>query len=201
MRTIFLILFFCSICKNVMPQVNSDLKFIFVPHPRSEDKVHQSVLKEIEKINFSLYDMVLLGGDITYYTSISRVSMNYCDSLFNLDSPNTLWTMGNHDLNNPSLIAEYTKRPRFYSYYRDSICFVVLDTEQNANGFTSSYILGNQLKMLDYLRESKLSSLLNVYAYQMLVLLKSWFSNFFKNISSSFIFIFLIFHFIYDPHA
>lgn len=148
MRTSFLLFYLIVLSELAFSQQNPDLKFILVPHPRSEDKVHQSVLPQIEKINFSLYDMVLLGGDLCYYTSINRTSMNYCDSLFNLDSPNTLWTMGNHDLNSPSLVAEYTKRPRYYSYYRDSITFLVLDTEANANGFSSSYILGNQLQMI-----------------------------------------------------
>jgi len=148
MRTSLSIFCLIVLLESAFSQQNPDLKFILVPHPRSEDKVQQSVLPQIEKINYFLYDMVLLGGDLCYYTSINRTSMNYCDSLFNLDSPNTLWTMGNHDLNSPSLVAEYTKRPRFYSYYRDSITFLVLDTEENASGFSSSHILGNQLQMI-----------------------------------------------------
>lgn len=129
-------------------QSGSLAKYIFVPHPRSEDKVHQSVLPGIEAINFTLYDMILLGGDLTYYTSIDRTSMDYCDSLFDLGSPNTLWTMGNHDINNRDLIEEYTGRPGHYSYSRDNIVFLVLDTELDSKGFTSSHISGDQLEMI-----------------------------------------------------
>jgi hypothetical protein len=148
MRIIFgyLLILLCSF--SAFSQTTKDLKFIFVPHPRSENKTQQSVLPGIEKIDFSLYDMTLLGGDLTYYTSISRTSMDYCDKLFDLKSPNTLWTMGNHDLNSRSLIQEYTGRPPYYAFYRDHITFLVLDTEQNASGLTKSLISGAQLDWL-----------------------------------------------------
>jgi len=148
MRLLFAYSLVFCICLNSYSQNGSSLKFISVPHPRSENKTQQSVLFGIEKIDFSLYDMTLLGGDLTYYTSINRTSMDYCDKLFNLKSPNTLWTMGNHDLNNRSLIQEYTGRPPYYTYYRDHITFLVLDTEQNASGLTKSLISGAQLDWL-----------------------------------------------------
>jgi hypothetical protein len=148
MRTLlgYTLILLCSL--STFSQTTKELKFIFVPHPRSENKTRQSVLPGIEKIDFSLYDMTLLGGDLTYYTSINRTSMDYCDKLFNLKSPNTLWTMGNHDLNSRSLIQEYTSRPSYFSYYRDHITFVVLDVELDASGLTKSLISGAQLDWL-----------------------------------------------------
>ncbi len=148
MRTLFGYLLILLFSFSAFSQTTKDLKFILVPHPRSENKTQQSVLPGIEKIDFSLYDMTLLGGDLTYYTSINRTSMDYCDKLFNLKSPNTLWTMGNHDLNSRSLIQEYTGRPPYYAYYRDHITFFVMDTEQNASGLTKSIISGAQLELL-----------------------------------------------------
>ncbi|MFN8206171.1 MAG: T9SS type A sorting domain-containing protein [Bacteroidales bacterium] len=129
-------------------QENDTLKFIFIPHPRSEDRVHQTVLPAIEKIDLSLYDMTLLGGDITWSVSSSRTAMEYCDSLFDIASPNTLWTMGNHDISSRYLITEYTGRPQHYACQRDSILFLVLDVELNASGFNSSFIQGEQLEMV-----------------------------------------------------
>jgi len=148
MRTLlaYMLILLCSF--SAFSQSDKDLKFISVPHPRSENKTQQSVLPGIEKIDFSLYDMTLLGGDLTYYTSINRTSMDYCTQLFNLKSPNTLWTMGNHDLNNRSLIQEYTGRPSYFSYYREGITFVVLDVELDASGLTKSLISGAQLDWL-----------------------------------------------------
>jgi hypothetical protein len=148
MRSLCAFLLIFSFSFSSFPQSEKDLKFISVPHPRSENRTQQSVLPEIEKIDFSLYDMTLLGGDLTYNTSINRTSMDYCDKLFNLKSPNTLWTMGNHDLDNRSLILEYTGRPSYFTYYRDHITFVVLDVELNASGLTKSLISGAQLDWL-----------------------------------------------------
>jgi hypothetical protein len=148
MRIALLILIFFLI-GEYLPAQSDDPKYIFIPHPRSEDKVHQSVLPAIEQINFSLYSMTLLGGDLTYYTSIDRTSMNYLDSLFDLDNLNTLWTRGNHDLNNPGLNEEYTGRPGYYSYGKNNITFLVLNTEIDADGFISSHITGDQLQMVE----------------------------------------------------
>ncbi len=116
MRSLFAYLLVLGISLNAYSQTGSNLKLISVPHPRSENRTVQSVLPTIEKIDFSLYDMTLLGGDLTYYTSISRTSMDYLGKLFDLKSPNTLWAMGNHDLNSRSLIQEYTGRPPYYTY-------------------------------------------------------------------------------------
>jgi hypothetical protein len=143
--SVILVVFFWQL---LFAQSDVQKIYIFIPHPRSEDKVHQSVLPSIEQINFSKFDIILLGGDLTYYTSIDRISMDYCDSLFDLDNPNTLWTMGNHDLNTPALIEEYTTRPDYYSYFSNNITFLVLSTEIDADGFASSHISADQLEFV-----------------------------------------------------
>jgi hypothetical protein len=155
MKTFRTLLFFlpafCLLIPVSLCQENDTLKFIFIPHPRSEDRVNQTVLPTIEKIDLSRYDMTLLGGDITWSVSINRTAMDYCDSLFNIASPNTLWTMGNHDISSRYLITEYTGRPQHYTYLRDSILFLVLDVELNSNGFNSTFIKGPQLEMVQQL--------------------------------------------------
>jgi hypothetical protein len=143
----FLLLIYCF--SPVFSQINPGEKFIFVPHPRSNNAEVQSVLPAIEKINFSLYNVIMLGGDLTWYSSINRKSLNYLDSLFDLESPNTLWTMGNHDLDHTDLIREYTGRPLYYAYYHNNITFLVLNAEQNASGFSSTFISGDQLSMVE----------------------------------------------------
>jgi len=144
---LFLILFLSGI--SCFSQSDTILKFIFVPHPRTENKVKQTVLPGIEKIDFSKYDVTLIGGDVTYSTSKDRTSMNYCDSLFHLGSPNTLWSLGNHDVQsgNRSLLKEYTGRESFYTYSRNNITFMVLDAELDVHS-SSTFISGNQLQMV-----------------------------------------------------
>jgi len=152
---------------DLLSQNDSDLKFIFVPHPRSEDQVHQSVYPGIAKIDFTKYDVKMLGGDLTYSTGKDSATLAYCDNLFNLGSPNTLWSFGNHDVQSGhrELINKFTGRESFYSYYRDGITFIVLDTELDANGFSSTFIKGDQLQMVknvcDSITESRFLILLH----------------------------------------
>jgi hypothetical protein len=135
---------------NLFSQNNSSLKFIFIPHPRTEDNVNESVIPGIAKIDFTKYAVKMLGGDITNSTSKNRATLSYCDNLFDLKNPNTLWSFGNHDVQsgNRALIKEFTGRDSYYSYNRDGVTFIVLDTELDAAGFTRTFIKGDQLQLV-----------------------------------------------------
>lgn len=136
---------------NLFSQENSQLKFIFIPHLRSDNQVNQRVIPTIGEIDFSKYVVKMLGGDITWSTSKNRATLTYCDSLFDLKSPNTLWSFGNHDVEsgNRALIKEFTGRDSFYAYTRDGVTFIVLDTELDANGFNRTFIKGDQLQLVN----------------------------------------------------
>jgi hypothetical protein len=148
-------------------QTDSVLRFIFVPHPRSDDQVNESVYSGLLRIDFKKFDMVMLGGDITYSTSKDSATLAYVNSLFNISSPNTLWGFGNHDVQSGhrSLIKKFTGRDSYYSYFRNGITFIVLDTELNAFSFQRTFISGNQLQMVrdvcDSIKESKYLILLH----------------------------------------
>jgi hypothetical protein len=150
MRLLTILIILTISFTGLFSQNDSVLKFIFVPHPRSEDQVHQSVYPGIARIDFTKYDMIMLGGDITYSTSKDSETLAYCDNLFNIGSPNTLWSLGNHDVQSGhrDLIKKFTGRESYYSYSRDGITFIVLDTELDANSFSSTFIKGDQLQMV-----------------------------------------------------
>jgi hypothetical protein len=167
MKTVILFLILTVPVTDLLPQNDSELRFIFVPHPRSEDQVNQSVYAGIETIDFTKYDVTMLGGDLTYSSSADSTTLAYCDNLFNLGSPNTLWSFGNHDIQSGhrTLIKEFTGRESFYSYARDGVAFIVLDTELDANGFSNTFIRGGQLQMVkdvcDSISESRFLILLH----------------------------------------
>ena len=152
MKSIILFILALFVTTTVLfSQKDSVLKFIFVPHPRSDDQVHQSVYPGIAKIDFTKYDVTMLGGDLTYSTGKDSATLAYCDSLFNLGNLNTLWSFGNHDVQtgNRSLIKKFTGRESYYSYNRNGVTFLVLDTELNASSFSRTFIKGDQLKMVE----------------------------------------------------
>ena len=156
MKLIIILIILSISGTDLFAQSDSLLKFIFVPHPRSEDRTNQSVYPGILNIDFTNYDVRMLGGDITYSTSKDSATLAYCDNLFNIGSPNTLWSLGNHDVQsgNRSLIKKFTGRESFYSYGRDGVTFIVLDTELDANGFADTFIKDEQLQMVQSVCDS-----------------------------------------------
>jgi predicted MPP superfamily phosphohydrolase len=117
--------------------------YIFIGHPRSDDRDHQHVLETVEKIDYSKYELILLGGDLTWNTSQDRSTLQYCDSIFNLGDKNTHLAIGNHDLDNAGDLLEFTKKPRFYAFSNNNITFLVLDTE-----ISTPDITGDQLELI-----------------------------------------------------
>ena len=73
--------------------------------------------------------MLLLGGDLSYYTSEDDLTMDRVNQFFNIGSHNTLWSLGNHDYTDLSRVELYTNRPSHYSYFNNGISFLVLDTQ------------------------------------------------------------------------
>ncbi|PCH66226.1 MAG: hypothetical protein COC01_08625 [Bacteroidetes bacterium] len=157
---LFLILLFLlfSYCKKdaVVTDDFSDIpdyQYLFLAHTRLADGDENKLDKRAEKIDYSDYDMLLLGGDLTIETSIDTSTLVYIDSIYSLSNENTLLALGNHDYDNTDLVSHITGRPRYYIYYKNRITFLVLDTQDSL-----SNIVGNQLdlvrKVTDTISES-----------------------------------------------
>ena len=85
----------------------------------------------VERVDFSKFDMLWLGGDLTKHTSQDDYTMSYVDSIFDIGNINTLWALGNHDYSDLNRIQNYTKRPPFYSFFKDGLTIIVLDTHDS----------------------------------------------------------------------
>lgn len=113
-------------------------KYLFLGHiyERYAENMDR-IDKRVEQINMSEYDQVWLGGDICYETPSERATLIYLDSIFNLSSPSTHWALGGHDilyhhgLEHVELIQEFTNKESYYSYYKDNITYLVLNTNLN----------------------------------------------------------------------
>ena len=117
-------------------------RYLFIGHPRS-DLPGEIVQREVERIDYSAFDLVLLGGDYTLNGTGSRQTVAYLDAIFDFASPATLAALGNHDTANKSYFTNVTGRPRFYAQTTNGITFVVLDTTDDSRN-----ILGAELQML-----------------------------------------------------
>ena len=111
------------------------VKYIFMGHTRDDDREHEYVLRTIKNIDYSKFDLTLLGGDLTWNTSADRSTLEYCDSIFHLGYINTHLAAGNHDLDNLADLLEFTGKPRYYAFSKNNITFLVLDTEVSIPDF------------------------------------------------------------------
>jgi predicted MPP superfamily phosphohydrolase len=97
----------------------------------------------VERIDYSAFDLLLLGGDYTWQGTGARQTVAYLDTVFNLSAASTLAALGNHDTSNKSYFTDETGRPAYYAFKTNGITFVVLDTTDD-----SQNILGGELQML-----------------------------------------------------
>ncbi len=100
--------------------------------------------KRIENLDYSKYKMLLLGGDLTILTSADNETISRVDSIFNLGKETTLWSLGNHDTADINRVQYFTHRPTFYTYYRNKVTFIVLNTQENGMD-----IINEQLQMIN----------------------------------------------------
>lgn len=117
-------------------------QYLFLGHPRS-DGAGEVVQREVERIDYAAFDLVLLGGDYTLNGTGTIQTVDYLDSFFNFSAPTTLAALGNHDTGHTSYFTAATARPRYYAQVANGITFVVLDTNENGRN-----IQGAQLQML-----------------------------------------------------
>ena len=142
---LFLTALFASSCvkDKMLPAPKPVVKtYLHIAHTRANN--NYEIDETAARINYSMFDMVWLGGDLEYLTSKNDSSVAYINSIFDVESPNTLWSLGNHDYTNIDLISKYTNRPSFYTFNTNGITFVVLDTQ-----YDKSKISGLQLEMFN----------------------------------------------------
>jgi len=95
----------------------------------------------LERVDFTKYDGILLGGDLCTETTKFESTVDYLDSIFDLGSERTLWSLGNHDARNghSDWITARTQRPLFYTTYFDDVQWLVLNTSFDSDPDNDSY--------------------------------------------------------------
>ncbi len=124
--------------KNQEPNINltDERQYLHLSHTRLA--ANPNMDGTVESIDYKKYDMLWLGGDLAAETSYDNTTMLHVDSIFDLENQNTLWALGNHDYSNLLLVQAYTHRPKYYSYYKNGITFIVLDTQDSLSNITGA---------------------------------------------------------------
>lgn len=106
-------------------------KYLFLGHPyRYGDGFENRVDPRIEELDKSIFDQIWLGGDVCAKTNTDTNTLVYLDSIFDIKSPYTYWTYGNHDImfakNN--LIENATHKKSYYANYNDGNTVLQINT-------------------------------------------------------------------------
>ena len=107
--------------------------YLHTGHTRATS-TNNVVFAEAAVVDYQSFDMLWLGGDLTYFSTVDVAQVAYLDSIFGLSKTSTLLAPGNHEYaNDPTLLAPVTKRPLFYTHYQNGITFLVVDTQGDGN--------------------------------------------------------------------
>ncbi|HPD23376.1 MAG TPA: hypothetical protein PK285_03115, partial [Bacteroidales bacterium] len=149
-RTLFrliplLIVFFGSCTKDeiIEPSIICETKnYLHISHTRTDSNPFMNSI--VERVDFSKFNMLWLGGDLAHLTSQDDYTMSHVDSIFDIGNINTLWALGNHDYSDLDRNQNFTNRPPFYSFHNDGITLIVLDTQDSL-----SNIIGAQKEFFE----------------------------------------------------
>ncbi|MEM7101923.1 MAG: metallophosphoesterase [Bacteroidota bacterium] len=136
--------FFLLAVSSCIPKGGEETaSYLHIGHTRLYEKGN-TIDPETEKIEFTKYDMIWIGGDLMGHSTEDRPTLNYLDSIFSFADPDVIWTLGNHDYDyHPEWIPEVTNRPLFYTSHKNGITILNLDSQKD-----SCSILGKQLDMV-----------------------------------------------------
>ena len=116
---------------SVKAQTEPDtLKYFFEGHTYQWHTAGDKVDERLEKMDFSEYDGIWLGGDVCSESLLEYSTLEYIDNLFDLKHPNTHWAFGNHDARNGNWIwyEELTGHKTYYTRHYRGISYMVLNT-------------------------------------------------------------------------
>ena len=99
--------------------------YVFLSHMYETDTTVDRRMRPIHLFNHNIW----LGGDIYSNGKRDQKKFSYLDYLFNLKSPNTHWTIGNHDFTESfEAIKRHTHKPDYYATYIDGITLIVMNS-------------------------------------------------------------------------
>ncbi len=133
---------FLSCDDPILREEDKIANYLHLAHTRAS--VNPKMDSLVETLDYSVFDMLWLGGDLAYLTSKDDETMNHVDSVFQLSSFNTLFALGNHDYSNLERVQNFTKRLPFYSANKNGITFLIMDTQADF-----SNISGKQLALFN----------------------------------------------------
>ena len=126
--------------------VNDTLKYIFLGHAYDYLSGNR-VDPRVEGLNYSNFDRIWLGGDVCKDALLRRPTIEYLDTLFNLASPSTQYSLGNHDIRggNMAWYREVTGKESYNVYSANGAVSICMNSQLNPSKCEE---LNNQFDMI-----------------------------------------------------
>lgn len=122
-------------------------QFIYLSHTRHDS--NDKVFDKIYDLDLLKYQYVLLGGDLAMNSFQNEAIIDHLDSIFNLQSERTLWSIGNHDQTSDSIFRKYTGKGKYGIYQNKDVSFITLNSQDSY-----SSIVGKQKEFLNNVLDS-----------------------------------------------
>ena len=128
--------FFFACNENTMRDLAEDpSSFIYVAHTRLDD--NRGIYPKIYDIDFSKYEMTLLGGDLAANSFSNAAIIQHLDSVFDYKSPRTLWSIGNHDKTSDARFLKTTLKRKYHAYEAHDVTFITLDSQDSLSSIVN----------------------------------------------------------------
>lgn len=114
----------------VSGQVPDTLRYLFMGHIYKFYTAGNKIDPRVEQLDMSGFQGIWLGGDVCSEATLLYSTIQYIDSLFDLGSPTTYWSLGNHDARNGNYewLKEFTGRDTYFTHYLQGITAIVMNT-------------------------------------------------------------------------
>jgi len=128
-KRLLLILPFCLLLLYGYSQSDT-IKYLFMGHTYQFYTPGNKMDERIEQMDLSGYEGIWLGGDVCSEATLEYETIEYVNSLVNLQHPNSHWALGNHDARNGNWqwIEEFNGHKTYYTSHYKGITYMVLNT-------------------------------------------------------------------------
>lgn len=109
------------------------LKYIFMGHGYDWQGGSAKVDPRLERLDYSPYHRIMLGGDMCSEAFARKSTLIYLDSVFDLDNPRTHYALGNHEARNESheWFEEVTGHKTYATHSEFGLTVFTLNTTLN----------------------------------------------------------------------
>ena len=146
--------------KSFKENTEDTLRYIFLGHVYNyqSSPIPHRLDPRIERLDYTKYNRIWLGGDISSEASLDFSTMEYLDSVFDLASPRVQYAIGNHDIRNGNIqyYKRVTKRKSYNVFSENGVVSICINSQLNPSQCEDLNLQFNLIKnVCDTIQKSK----------------------------------------------